>query len=121
MVLRRLRSSCVGDGGHHLPWHPNAVDGVVRDGVADDEPEARISALGLKRVLGIGSEQTAWAMLHRYRTAMVRPGRDRLGTIVEVDETVQARPTCQPRRRAPRPPVAPPVKPAKPINPHRLH
>ncbi|MGH3950805.1 MAG: transposase, partial [Pseudonocardiaceae bacterium] len=24
-----------------------------------------ISALGLKRVLGIGSEQTAWAMLHR--------------------------------------------------------
>jgi ISXO2-like transposase domain len=47
-----------------------------------------ISALGLKRVLGIGSEQTAWAMLHRYRTAMVRPGRDRLGTIVEVDETV---------------------------------
>ena len=47
-----------------------------------------ISAHGLKRVLGIGSEQTAWAMLHRYRTAMVRPGRDRLGTIVEVDETV---------------------------------
>jgi transposase-like protein len=27
-------------------------------------------------------------MLHRYRTAMVRPGRDRLSTIVEVDETV---------------------------------
>lgn len=46
-----------------------------------------ISAHGLKRVLGIGSEQTAWAMLHRYRTAMVRPGRDRLSTIVEVDET----------------------------------
>ena len=46
-----------------------------------------ISAHGLKRVLGIGSEQTAWAMLHRYRTAMVRPGRDRLGEIVEVDET----------------------------------
>jgi transposase-like protein len=34
-----------------------------------------ISAVGLKRVLGIGSEQTAWAMLHRYCTAMVRPGR----------------------------------------------
>jgi len=46
-----------------------------------------ISAHGLKRVLGIGSEQTAWAMLHRYRTAMVRPGRDRLSEIVEVDET----------------------------------
>lgn len=46
-----------------------------------------ISALGLKRVLGIGSEQTAWAMLHRYRTAMVRPGRERLRGTVEADET----------------------------------
>jgi hypothetical protein len=46
-----------------------------------------ISTLGLKRVLGIGSEQTAWAMLHRFRTAMVRPGRERLRGTVEVDET----------------------------------
>lgn len=46
-----------------------------------------ISALGAKRVLGLGSEQTAWAMLHRFRTAMVRPGRDRLSGTVEVDET----------------------------------
>ena len=46
-----------------------------------------ISALGLKRVLGLGSYQTAWAMLHRYRIAMVRPGRERLGGEVEVDET----------------------------------
>lgn len=45
-----------------------------------------ISALGLKRTLGIGAEQTAWAMLHRYRSAMVRPGRDRLTGVVEVDE-----------------------------------
>ena len=46
-----------------------------------------ISALGLKRTLGIGSEQTAWAMLHRYRTAMVRRGRERLRGVVEADET----------------------------------
>ncbi len=45
------------------------------------------SALGLRRALGIGSQQTAWAMLYRYRTAMVRPGRDRLRGIVEADET----------------------------------
>ena len=32
-----------------------------------------ISALGLKRVLGLGSYQTAWAMLHRYRAALVAP------------------------------------------------
>ncbi len=47
-----------------------------------------ISALGLKRELGIGSEQTAWAMLHRYRSAMIRPGRDQLSGGVAVDETV---------------------------------
>ncbi len=46
-----------------------------------------VSALGLQRVLGLGSYQTAWAMLHRFRRAMVRPGRDRLKGKVEVDET----------------------------------
>jgi transposase-like protein len=46
-----------------------------------------ISALGLQRVLGLGSYKTAWAMLHKLRRAMVRPGRDRLSGVVEVDET----------------------------------
>ena len=46
-----------------------------------------VSALGVQRALGLGSYQTAWAMLHRFRVAMVRPGRDRLGGHVEVDET----------------------------------
>jgi len=46
-----------------------------------------VAALTMHRVLGFGSYQTAWAMLHRYRTAMVRPGRDRLSGVVEVDET----------------------------------
>jgi transposase-like protein len=45
------------------------------------------SALGLQRVLGLGSYQTAWAWLHKLRRAMVRPGRDRLAGWVEVDET----------------------------------
>jgi transposase-like protein len=45
------------------------------------------SALGLKRVLGLGSYETAWLMLHKLRRAMVRPGRDQLSTFVEVDET----------------------------------
>jgi len=47
----------------------------------------RASALGLQRVLGLGSYQTAWAWLHKLRRAMVRPGRDRLSGRVEVDET----------------------------------
>jgi len=46
-----------------------------------------ISALSLKRTLEIGSYQTAWAMLHRLRSVLVRPGRDRLAGAVEVDET----------------------------------
>jgi len=45
-----------------------------------------VSALGLQRVLGLGSYQTAWAWLHKLRRAMVRPGRDRLTGTVEVDE-----------------------------------
>ena len=45
------------------------------------------SALGLQRVLGFGSYQTAWAWLHKLRRAMVRPGRERLSGVVEVDES----------------------------------
>lgn len=46
------------------------------------------SALGLQRILGFGSYQTAWAWLHKLRQAnMVRPGRDRLCGRIEVDET----------------------------------
>ena len=44
------------------------------------------SALGIQRVLGLGSYQTAWAWLHKLRRAMVRPGRDPLAGVVEVDE-----------------------------------
>ena len=46
-----------------------------------------ISALSLQRALEIGSYQTAWAMLGRLRSVLVRPGRDRLAGTVEVDET----------------------------------
>ncbi len=46
-----------------------------------------ISALSLKRVLEIGSYQTAWAMLHRLRSVLVRPGRELLSGTVQVDET----------------------------------
>ena len=46
------------------------------------------SALGLQRVLGLGSYRTAWTWLHKLRRAMVRPGRDRVSEEVEVDETL---------------------------------
>lgn len=45
------------------------------------------SAKGLQQSLGLGSYQTAWTWLHKLRRAMVRPGRDQLSGLVEVDET----------------------------------
>ncbi len=50
-------------------------------------PKDGVSALSLQRALEIGSYPTAWAMLHRLRAVLVRPGRDRLTGTVEVDET----------------------------------
>jgi hypothetical protein len=46
-----------------------------------------VSALGVQRVLGLGSYQTAWAWLHKLRRAMVLPGRELLSGVVEVDES----------------------------------
>jgi hypothetical protein len=49
--------------------------------------EEGISARRLQRELGLGSYETAWAMLHRLRRAMVRSGRPRLEGVVEVGRT----------------------------------
>ena len=46
-----------------------------------------LSAKTLERTLGV-SYRTAWAMLHRFRVAMVRAERERLQGEVEVDETL---------------------------------
>lgn len=46
------------------------------------------SALGLQRVLGLSSYETAWTWLHKLRRAMIRPDRDRLSGWIEVDETL---------------------------------
>jgi transposase-like protein len=49
-----------------------------------------VSALGLQRVLGFGSYQTAWAWMHKLRRAMVRPDRGLLGgpgVSIELDTT----------------------------------
>ncbi len=56
-----------------------------------------VSALGLQRILRLKSYGTAWAWMHKLRTAMVRPGRDRLHGLVEVDETIIGGP--QPGKR----------------------
>lgn len=45
------------------------------------------SALGIQRIMGLGSYQTAWTWLHKLRRAMIRPDRERLAGRIEVDET----------------------------------
>jgi transposase-like protein len=45
-----------------------------------------ISALQMQRQLGISRYETAWAMLHKLRRAMVAPERELLSGEVEVDE-----------------------------------
>src|SRR5664280_1919565 len=46
-----------------------------------------VSATQVQREMELGAYQTAWVMLHRYRSVMVRPGRDRPCGDVEVDES----------------------------------
>jgi hypothetical protein len=46
-----------------------------------------VSAQGLQDVLGFRSYETAWAWLHKLRRAMVRPERELLGGVVELDQS----------------------------------
>jgi hypothetical protein len=46
-----------------------------------------VSALSLQRSREIGPYKTAWAMVHRLRSALVRPGPERLFRVVEMNET----------------------------------
>jgi transposase-like protein len=46
-----------------------------------------ISARQVWRYMGFGSLKTAWYMCHRVRTALVEKDMDKLGGIVEMDET----------------------------------
>jgi len=46
-----------------------------------------LSAVQFARQVGIDNYETAFTMLHKLRSAMVREGRDRIGGLVEVDET----------------------------------
>ena len=45
-----------------------------------------VSAKGLQKILGLGSCQTAWTWLHKFRRLMILSGRNKLQGTVEVDE-----------------------------------
>ena len=66
-----------------------------------------VSALGLQRVLGLGSYESAWALMHKLRRAMVRPDRAALSgssrstrRSSERANTQVAGPIAAPRRRS---------------------
>jgi ISXO2-like transposase domain/Transposase zinc-ribbon domain len=46
-----------------------------------------VSARRLQELLGLGSYETAWTILHRLRRAMVRSGRPRLEGVAEIGRT----------------------------------
>ena len=57
-----------------------------------------VSALDLQRLLGLGSYETAWTMLHKLRRAM-RPTSGLLYGLVEIDETYIGGPSAQAQGR----------------------
>ena len=81
-----LRLPKFGDGRDGFPGYSQTADNWFRAMWAVTTQKNGASAIGLQRVLGLGSYKTAWTWLHKLRRAMVRPGRDRLSGCVEVDE-----------------------------------
>ena len=84
--VRGVWATDFGDSGDHFSGHPDSVAGLVSCYVVGDGTEKRRQRVGLQRVLGLKSYETAWTWLHKLRRAMVRPGRDLLSGRVEVDE-----------------------------------
>ena len=86
--MRFVRPSGFLNIGNSISPHTQASDALVSSNVACDESETWSKRLGSSAgVVGLGSYRTAWTWLHKLRHAMVRPGRDRLHGVVEVDET----------------------------------
>jgi transposase-like protein len=92
VAVRALPTADLGNRRHDLSGHAQAVRLWFRAMWHVTAQKNGTSALGLQRVLGLGSYQTAWTWLHKLRRAMVRPGRERLSGVVEVDETYWGRP-----------------------------
>ncbi len=86
MALLYLHREGLAHHRNYLPRHSDSYDLVVSawEFCVD---KGGVSALTLKRRLGLGSYETAWTMLHRYRSAMMLSGVDKLSGTVEVDET----------------------------------
>ena len=88
VLVRRMSAAVVRDRRDDLPPHAHPPLTVWCEAAwRATSAKNGVSAKTLPRRLGCGSDQTAWARLHRFRTARVRPGREPLTGTVEVDET----------------------------------
>jgi hypothetical protein len=76
-----------GDGWHDLRPDPDAAEGVVHQVLAVRHAGGRRLGAEPAAVAGDRLLPTAWAMLRRLRSVLVRVGRYRLAGVVEVDET----------------------------------
>src|SRR3989304_3534244 len=77
----------MGDQAEAVALHGVWPSGLAHGGGGVTSQKTGASAEGLQAALGLGSYETAWTWLHKLRRAMVRPERDRLQKLVEVDET----------------------------------
>jgi hypothetical protein len=77
----------IGHCRHDLSSLAYAVVNLVRGDLVRYLAEERMSARGLQDALGFGSYETAWAWLHKLRRAMVRPERELLSGVVELDQS----------------------------------
>jgi transposase-like protein len=82
LSFRNLRYS-----RYDIPGHQKASAPLFRAIWHLTSQKYGANALGLQRVLDLGSYRTAWMWLHKLRRAMVRPRRDRLSETIQVDET----------------------------------
>ena len=87
VLLQQMQGTSVSDGRDDLRQDAHAAHRVVQWRWLFATQKDGVSAQSLQRTLEIGSYQTAWTMLHRLRSVLVRPGRERLAGRVEVDET----------------------------------
>ena len=84
LALQRMPKASFGACGNRVSRHPSSPDCLVSSNVAHNQPKERDERPGTSK--GLGSYRTAWLILHKLRQAMVRPSRDRLRGVVEVDE-----------------------------------
>ena len=68
--------------------HPDSADCVVEAAWLMTVSKQGLSAQTLQHTTGLGSYQTAWTMLHKFRTVMDPATHERLRGDVEVDETL---------------------------------